>query len=132
MNYLCLLKQTQSDIKLETEETPPPEVNDQEFNEDVLKQESEQVEVDNTDTKGRKLTKVTPEMVAKLSEILKNDWKKLATKFGYTSEEVEINFVIRKSNLMKKKERLLTTIFISLRLRFSKGNQHHTNNVKIC
>ncbi|KAF3419839.1 hypothetical protein E2986_08178 [Frieseomelitta varia] len=85
--------QTQSDIKLETEETPPPEVNDQEFNEDVLKQESEQVEVDNTDTKGRKLTKVTPEMVAKLSEILKNDWKKLATKFGYTSEEVEINFI---------------------------------------
>ncbi|XP_043508753.1 THO complex subunit 1 isoform X3 [Frieseomelitta varia] len=80
--------QTQSDIKLETEETPPPEVNDQEFNEDVLKQESEQVEVDNTDTKGRKLTKVTPEMVAKLSEILKNDWKKLATKFGYTSEEI--------------------------------------------
>ncbi|XP_043508761.1 THO complex subunit 1 isoform X4 [Frieseomelitta varia] len=79
---------TQSDIKLETEETPPPEVNDQEFNEDVLKQESEQVEVDNTDTKGRKLTKVTPEMVAKLSEILKNDWKKLATKFGYTSEEI--------------------------------------------
>ncbi|KOX72920.1 THO complex subunit 1 [Melipona quadrifasciata] len=51
--------QTQSDIKLETEETPPPEVNDQEFNEDVLKQESEQVEVDNTDTKGRKLTKIT-------------------------------------------------------------------------
>ncbi|KAK9297126.1 hypothetical protein QLX08_009061 [Tetragonisca angustula] len=80
--------QTQSDIKLETEETPPPEVNDQEFNEDVLKQESEQVEVENTDTKGRKLTKVTPEMVAKLSEILKNDWKKLATKFGYTSEEI--------------------------------------------
>lgn len=27
-------------------------------------------------------------MVARLSEILKNDWKKLATKFGYTSEEV--------------------------------------------
>ena len=132
MNYLCLLKQTQSDIKLETEETPPPEVNDQEFNEDVLKQESEQVEVENTDTKGRKLTKVTPEMVAKLSEILKNDWKKLATKFGYTSEEVEINFVIRKSNLMKKKERSLATIFIFFRLRFSKGNQHRTNNVKIC
>ncbi|KAK1137366.1 hypothetical protein K0M31_001878 [Melipona bicolor] len=80
--------QTQSDIKLETEETPPPEVNDQEFNEDVLKQESDQVEVENTDTKGRKLTKVTPVMVAKLSEILKNDWKKLATKFGYTSEEI--------------------------------------------
>lgn len=133
MNYLCFLKQTQSDIKLETEETPPPEVNDQEFNEDVLKQESEQVEVENTDTKGRKLTKVTPEMVAKLSEILKNDWKKLATKLGYTSEEVEINFIIRKLN--GKKEgycRLLTTIFIFFRLRFSKGNKHRTNNVKIC
>ncbi|XP_043521441.1 THO complex subunit 1-like isoform X2 [Frieseomelitta varia] len=79
---------TQSNIKLETEKIPPPEVNDQEFNKDVLKQESEQVEVENTDTKGRKLTKVTPEMVAKLSEILKNNWKKLATKFGYTSEEI--------------------------------------------
>ena len=56
----------------------------------------------NPDTKGRKLTKVTPEVVVKLSEILKNDWKKLAIKFGYTSEEVEINFRIRKSNLMKK------------------------------
>lgn len=67
---------------------PPSEVNDQEFSEDVLKQESEQVEPENTDTKGRKLTKVTPEMVAKLSDILKNDWKKLATKFGYTIDEV--------------------------------------------
>ncbi|XP_076762177.1 THO complex 1-like protein Hpr1 isoform X2 [Xylocopa sonorina] len=79
---------TQMDIKLETEETPPPEANDQEYNEDVLKQESEQVEAENTDAKGRKLTKVTPEMVAKLSEILKNDWKKLATKLGYTSDEI--------------------------------------------
>ena len=34
-----MLKQTQSDIKLEIEESP--EVNDQVFNEDVLKQESE-------------------------------------------------------------------------------------------
>lgn len=83
------MKQTQSDIKLETEETPPPEANDQEFAEDVLKQESEQVESENTDAKARKLTKVTPEMVAKLSEILKSDWKKLATKLGYTSDEVK-------------------------------------------
>lgn len=80
--------QTQSDIKLETEETPPQEVNDQEFNEDVLKQESEQVESESTDTKARKLTKVTSEMVGKLSEILKSDWKKLATKLGYTSDEI--------------------------------------------
>ncbi|XP_031828862.1 THO complex 1-like protein Hpr1 isoform X2 [Nomia melanderi] len=80
--------QTQSDMKLETEETPPPEANDQEFNEDVLQKESEQVESENTDTKGRKLTKITPEMVAKLSDVLKNDWKKLATKLGYTNEEI--------------------------------------------
>ncbi|KZC13790.1 THO complex subunit 1 [Dufourea novaeangliae] len=80
--------QTQSDNKLETEETPPSEANDQEFNEDVLKQESEQVEPENTDTKARKLTKITSEMVAKLSDVLKNDWKKLATKLGYTSEEI--------------------------------------------
>ncbi|XP_017881073.1 THO complex subunit 1 isoform X2 [Ceratina calcarata] len=81
--------QTQMDIKLEAEETPPPESNDQEFNEDVLKQESEQVESENTEnTKERKLTKITPEMVAKLAEVLKNDWKKLATKLGYTSDEI--------------------------------------------
>ncbi|XP_078046919.1 THO complex 1-like protein Hpr1 isoform X2 [Augochlora pura] len=79
--------QTQSDMKLETEETPPPDANDQEFNEDVLQKESEQVEPENSDTKGRKLTKITPEMVAKLSDVLKNDWKKLATKLGYTNEE---------------------------------------------
>lgn len=77
-------------MKLDTEETPPPEANDQEFNEDVLQKESEQVESENTDTKGRKLTKITPEMVAKLSDVLKNDWKKLATKLGYTNEEVNI------------------------------------------
>jgi len=73
---------------LETEETPPSESTDQEFNEDVLKQESEQVDAESADMKARKLNKVTPEMVAKLSESLKNDWKKLATKFGYTNDEV--------------------------------------------
>ena len=36
-----------------------------------------------------KINESETEMVAKLSEILKNDWKKLATKFGYTSEEEE-------------------------------------------
>lgn len=78
-------------MKLDTEETPPSESTDQEFNEDVLKQESEQVEAESADTKARKLNKVTPEMVAKLSESLKNDWKKLATKFGYTNDEVRLN-----------------------------------------
>jgi len=72
---------------LEIEETLPSESTDQEFNEDVLKQESEQVD-ESADMKARKLNKVTPEMVAKLSESLKNDWKKLATKFGYTNDEV--------------------------------------------
>ncbi|XP_076291727.1 THO complex 1-like protein Hpr1 isoform X2 [Lasioglossum baleicum] len=80
--------QTQSDIKLDTEETPPTDSNDQEFNEDVLQKESEQVEPENPDTKGRNLIKITPEMVAKLSDVLKNDWKKLATKLGYTNEEI--------------------------------------------
>lgn len=72
---------------METEETPPSESNDQEFNEDVLKQDSEQ-DSESADIKARKLNKVTPEMVGKLSESLKNDWKKLATKFGYTNDEV--------------------------------------------
>ncbi|KOX73274.1 hypothetical protein WN51_01131, partial [Melipona quadrifasciata] len=73
--HMRKLKQTQSDIKLETEETP--EVNDQEFNKDVMKQENE---VENTGTKGRKLTKVTPD-----GEIIRNSEK--PTKFDYTSEE---------------------------------------------
>ncbi|XP_015588644.1 THO complex subunit 1 [Cephus cinctus] len=81
--------QTQSDSKNETEETPPPESNDQEYNEDVLKQESEQVDAENAEVKIRKLNKVTPEMVAKLSEALKSDWKKLASKLGYTNDEIE-------------------------------------------
>lgn len=80
---------TQSDTKLGPDETPPPEANDQEYNEDVLKQESEQVDSESTtETKGRKLMKVTAEMVAKLSEILKSDWKKLAPKLGYTNDEI--------------------------------------------
>lgn len=78
---------------METEETPPSESNDQEFNEDVLKQEAEQVDSESVDAKSRKLNKVTPEMVAKLSESLKNDWKKLATKFGYTNDEVHVYFI---------------------------------------
>ncbi|XP_026827931.1 THO complex subunit 1 isoform X4 [Ooceraea biroi] len=79
---------TQSDVKMENEETPPSESNDQEFNEDVLKQESEQVDSEGTDIKTRKFNKVTSEMVAKLSESLSNDWKKLATKLGYTTDEI--------------------------------------------
>lgn len=73
---------------MDTEETPPSESTDQEFSEDVLKQESEQVEAESVDMKARNLNKVTPEMVVKLSESLKNDWKKLAIKFGYTNDEV--------------------------------------------
>ncbi|KAH0951356.1 hypothetical protein HN011_005106 [Eciton burchellii] len=80
--------QTQSDVKMENEETPPSESNDQEFNEDVLKQESEQVDSEGTDMKTRKFNKVTSEMVMKLSESLSNDWKKLATKLGYTTDEI--------------------------------------------
>lgn len=53
-----------------------------------MKQDNEQVDSETTDIKTRKLNKVTPEMVVKLSESLKNDWKKLATKFGYTNEEI--------------------------------------------
>nr|XP_012226653.1 PREDICTED: THO complex subunit 1 isoform X2 [Linepithema humile] len=79
---------TQSDAKLESEETPSSESNEQEFNEDVLKQESEQVDSESADGKARKLNKVTSEMVAKISESLKNDWKKLATKLGYTNDEI--------------------------------------------
>ncbi|XP_047360741.1 THO complex subunit 1 isoform X1 [Vespa velutina] len=82
--------QAQSDVKVEAEDTPPPDSNDQEYSEDVLKQESEQTDNENVETKGResKLNKVTPEMVAKLSEVLKGDWKKLAAKLGYTNDEI--------------------------------------------
>lgn len=81
---------------MEAEDTPPPDSNDQEYSEDVLKQESEQTDNENVETKGResKLNKVTPEMVAKLSEMLKGDWKKLAAKLGYTNDEVVFYFLI--------------------------------------
>lgn len=81
---------------MEAEDTPPPDSNDQEYSEDVLKQESEQTDNENIETKGResKLNKVTPEMVAKLSEMLKGDWKKLAAKLGYTNDEVVFYFLI--------------------------------------
>lgn len=79
------------------DDTPPPDSNDQEYSEDVLKtQESEQTDNENVETKGResKLNKVTSEMVAKLSEVLKGDWKKLAAKLGYTNDEVVFYFLI--------------------------------------
>lgn len=81
---------TLCDIKQETEETTPPESHDHEFNEDVLKQESETVEADNGDNKARKFNPVSMEMIEKLSEVLKEDWEKLATKLGYDSGEVHI------------------------------------------
>ncbi|XP_063981121.1 THO complex subunit 1 [Diachasmimorpha longicaudata] len=81
--------QAQYDIKQENEETTPPESNDQEFNEDILKQESETVEAENSDNKARKLNPVSMEMIEKLSEVLKEDWEKLATKLGYNSREIE-------------------------------------------
>lgn len=90
---MCLFKQAHSDAKIDAEETPPPaESNDQEFNEDVLKQETEQVEAENVDVKPRKLNHVNPEMVARLSEALKQDWPKLAAKLGYTNDEVRLHF----------------------------------------
>lgn len=81
---------------MEAEDTPLPDSNDQEYSEDVLKQESEQTDNENVETKEReiKLNKVTPEMVAKLSEVLKGDWKKLAAKLGYTNDEVVFYFLI--------------------------------------
>ena len=75
-------------MKIDSEETPPPESNDPEFGEDVLKQEADQVDVENVEVKVGKLNHVNPEMVSKLSEALKDDWEKLAQKLGYTSSEV--------------------------------------------
>ncbi|XP_012262168.2 THO complex subunit 1 [Athalia rosae] len=83
-----IAKDRPSDLKIEPEETPP-DVNEQEFNDDVLKQETEQVEADSTPTKFRKFNKVTADIVAKLSEILKGDWKDLAAKFGYHAHEID-------------------------------------------
>ncbi|XP_015518001.1 THO complex subunit 1 isoform X1 [Neodiprion pinetum] len=79
--------QTQSDIKTESEEIPT-DGNEAEFNEDVLKQETEQVEVDASTTKFSKFNKVTADIVAKLSDILKGNWKDLAAKFGYHANEI--------------------------------------------
>lgn len=52
----------------------------------ILKQESESVETDNNKTE--KTQKISPELVDKLSEVLKDDWKTIAAKFGYQSDEV--------------------------------------------
>lgn len=90
-------QQTLSDIKTESEEIPV-DSNDQEFNEDVLKQESEQVETETVSTKFRKFNKVTADIVAKLSEILKGDWEALAAKFRYQPHEVNIKEKQRKIN----------------------------------
>ncbi|XP_012271663.1 THO complex subunit 1 [Orussus abietinus] len=80
--------QTQSDMQKDSEETLPPDVNDQEYNEDMLKQETEQTDTESSETKNTKFNKVNSEMVAKLSEALKDDWKKLAAKLGYTNDEI--------------------------------------------
>ncbi|XP_051166267.1 THO complex subunit 1 [Leptopilina boulardi] len=78
---------TQVDIKIEADDTPPQSA-DQEFCEDVLKQESDQTDAETLD-KVPKINKLTPEMIAKLSEALKGDWKKLATKLGYKDNEIK-------------------------------------------
>lgn len=73
---------------MEADETPPPESNEHEFNEDVLKQESEPVDCENSNAKTGKLNFVTVEMIEQLSEVLKNNWEKLASKLGYAADEV--------------------------------------------
>lgn len=129
-------------MKLDTEETPPSESTDQEFNEDVLKQESEQVEAESADMKARKLNKVTPEMVTRLSESLKNDWKKLAAKLGYTNDEVRLDklssFSYYNTNTIRYQDYNISTNYgiliynIYFRLFSSKAKQRHTNSVKLC
>ncbi|XP_074098422.1 THO complex 1-like protein Hpr1 isoform X1 [Cotesia typhae] len=78
-----------SDVKMEADETPPPESNEHEFNEDVLKQESEPVDCENSNAKTGKLNFVTVEMIEQLSEVLKNNWEKLASKLGYAADEID-------------------------------------------
>ncbi|KAK0089024.1 hypothetical protein PV325_009645 [Microctonus aethiopoides] len=80
--------QLQTDVKTDADETPPTDSNEQEFNDDVLKQDSDQVESENVDNKTGKLNPVSGEMIAKLSEVLKGDWEKLATKLGYAQDEI--------------------------------------------
>ncbi|KAK0161819.1 hypothetical protein PV327_008231 [Microctonus hyperodae] len=81
--------QLQTDVKTDADETPPTDSNEQEFNDDVLKQDSDQVESENIDNKTSKLNPVSREMIAKLSEVLKGDWEKLATKLGYRQDEID-------------------------------------------
>ncbi|XP_034934263.1 THO complex subunit 1 [Chelonus insularis] len=78
----------QSDAKADVEETTPPDSSEQEFNEDVLKQDSEVVESENSDHKAGKTNPITEGMIIKLSEVLKNDWEKLAIKLGYKQDEI--------------------------------------------
>lgn len=62
----------------------------------MLKQEAEQVDAENTESKVGKLNHVNPDMVARLSEALKEDWQKLASKLGYTNDEVIIRDVLNR------------------------------------
>lgn len=60
---------------------------DQDSNEGI-KQEPEV-----SDTKP-KVARISREVVEKLAEVLKNDWQKLATRLGYTEDEVFFIFFI--------------------------------------
>ncbi|XP_044003387.1 THO complex subunit 1 isoform X2 [Aphidius gifuensis] len=76
-------------VKNESSEETQAETNEQDFNEDVLKQDAEQVDVDTIDSKIRKINPVSTDIIDKLSEVLKDDWQKLASKLGYARDEIK-------------------------------------------
>ena len=77
------MQRTQSEMKPGTEEAPLVEQVDQDFSEESIKKDASE----NAD-EAEKSNRICQDLVEKLSEILKNDWEKLASKLGYTNDEV--------------------------------------------
>ncbi|XP_014227783.1 THO complex subunit 1 [Trichogramma pretiosum] len=76
-------KPVQVEVKQDSEGTPQQEQVEQEYSEETIKQETETSTV-----KPKIISRISHKLVEKLAENLKNHWDKLATKLGYTNDEI--------------------------------------------
>ncbi|KAJ8679200.1 hypothetical protein QAD02_014987 [Eretmocerus hayati] len=74
---------TQTDSKTESGDTPPSEQSDRDLSEENTKPEA-----DSEETKPKRISRISRELVEKLADALKDDWEKLAIRLGYTAEEI--------------------------------------------
>ncbi|XP_014216979.1 THO complex subunit 1 [Copidosoma floridanum] len=94
---------TQADVKQQSGETPPQEQTEQENNGVSLKQEPE---AETEESKSKRVNRISRELVEKLAETIKGDWKKLAAELGYTSDEI-VFFAKKQSTLEQCQEMLI-------------------------